>query len=110
MSLQIVREIFLFDSCSEVDVARIDDDKLKNGASSYVRQIAKQCAAEGGKDIAVIVILARPLGDGEFSVVRAGLQDGHLIDGPTQRKIYKHLHNEAGLIHAPAPMKPGEVV
>jgi hypothetical protein len=89
---------------------RIDDDKLKNGAASYVRQIAKQCAAEGGSDIACIVILARPIGDGEFSVIQAGLHEGHAIDGPTQRKIFRHLHNEAGVIHAPPPPNPGEVV
>lgn len=89
---------------------RIDDDKLKNGASSYVRQIAKHLVVEGGKDIAVIVILARPLGDGEYSVIKAGLQEGRGIDGPTQRKIFRHLHNEAGLIIAPPPPKPGEVV
>jgi hypothetical protein len=91
-------------------MSRVDDGKLRNGAESYVRQIGKHLEAEGAKDVVAIVILARPLGDGEFVVLAAGLQEGHAIDGPTQRKIYRALHNEAGLIHAPAAPKPGEVV
>jgi hypothetical protein len=77
-------------------MSRVDDGKLRNGAESYVRQIEKHLAAEGAKDVVAIVILARPVGDGEFVVLAAGLQEGHAIDGPTQRKIYRALHNEAG--------------
>jgi hypothetical protein len=91
-------------------MSRIDDNKLRNGAASYVRQIEKHLAAEGAKDVVPIVILARPVGDGDFVVMAAGLHEGHAIDGPTQRKIYRALHNEAGvIIHAPAAPKPGEM-
>jgi hypothetical protein len=91
-------------------MSRLDDNKLRNGAASYVRQIEKHLAAEGAQDVVAIVVLARPVGDGEFVVLAAGLQEGHAVDGPTQRKIYRALHNEAGVIHAPAAPKPGEVM
>ncbi|HEY2848354.1 MAG TPA: hypothetical protein VGI97_00625 [Gemmatimonadaceae bacterium] len=91
-------------------MARVDDGKLHFGAESYVRQIEKHLEAEGAKDVVAIVILARPVGDGEFVVLAAGLHEGRSIDGPTQRKIYRALHNEAGVIHAPAAPKPGEVM
>jgi len=88
-------------------MARIDDDKLKNGAASYVRQIAKHLVAEGAPDVVAIVVLARPAGDGGFAVIAAGLHEGHAIDGPTQRKIYRALHNEAGIIAVPTPAQGG---
>lgn len=90
-------------------MSRVDDVRLLNGAASYVRQIAKHLEADGARDVACIVILARPTGDGEFRVVSAGLHERHALDGPTQRKIYRSLYNEAGVLHIVPPPAPDEV-
>jgi hypothetical protein len=76
----------------------INDALLQNAVRSYLNQIHAQCQSEGATDIGAIVILARPGGDGEFVVHGAGVIDGHQMDGATQRKILKALHNETSMI------------
>lgn len=79
----------------------INDELLKNAAISYLGQIGTAFAANGAADCGVIVIIARPMGAGEFKVFGAGVIDGRQMDGPTQRKLLAALHDESGVIATP---------
>lgn len=81
----------------------IDDPRLVNAASSYACQIADHCFLERAGDIGVIVIIARPTGDGNFKLACAATIDGKEMDGPIKRRIFKALHNDAGVVHSPNP-------
>lgn len=82
---------------------RVNDDTLRFAVESYTTQIAQHCFLDKIGDLAVMVVIARPRGDGEFVVISGGTVDGKGLPPPVQRKILKTLHNETGVIHAPPP-------
>lgn len=81
----------------------VNDDLLKAAVQSYLNQIGGQFKTEGASDCGVIVIIARPDGAGEFKAFGAGVIDGHQMDGATQRKILKAVHNSTGVLATSMP-------
>lgn len=81
----------------------VDDALLQRALGSYLNQIGGQFAADGAADCGVIVLLARPRGDGSFVTHCAGVINKRQMDGPLQRELLKAAHNASGVIIPPAP-------
>lgn len=76
----------------------ISDELLQNGVRCYVSQIAEDCRIDGAEDIAVMVIMARPRGDGHYKVIAGGAVNGQSIQHSTATDLLKaalYAHEKA---------------
>lgn len=83
---------------------KIDDALLQRALGNYLNEIGGHFAADGAADCGVVILLARPRGDGSYVTHCAGVIDKRQMDPQLQRELLKAAHNASNVIIPAPPM------